>query len=70
MHQNTYIERMIDLSDPEGNVFLHMSSEEAAEAVASGEAQRIGQIDGQFALVQKQGKLVRMARSIGRPSMG
>jgi len=67
MHQNTYIERMIDLSDPEGNVYLNMSPEEAVEAVASGDAQRIGQIDGQFALVQKQGKLVRMARSIGRP---
>ena len=67
MHQNTYIERLIDLSDPEANVYLNMSSEEAVEAVASGDAQRIGQIDGQFALVQKQGKLVRMARSIGRP---
>ena len=51
MHQNSYIERMIDLSDPEANVYLNMSSEEAVEAVASGDAQRIGQIDGQFALV-------------------
>ena len=67
MSQSTYIERMIDLTDPEANVYLNMSSEEAIKAVASGDAQRIGQIDGQFALVQKQGKLVRMARSIGRP---
>lgn len=67
MHQSTYIERMIDLSDPEANIILNMSGEEAAAAVASGDAQRIGQIDGQFALVQKCGKLVRMARSIGRP---
>ena len=67
MHQSTYIERMIDLSDPDANIFLNMSDEEAAEAVASGDVQRVGQIDGQFALVQKRGKLVRMARSIGRP---
>ena len=67
MSESTYIERMIDLTDQEANVYLNMSPEEAIEAVASGDAQRVGQIDGQFALDQKQGKLVRMARSIGRP---
>lgn len=67
MSQSNYIERMIDLSDADANVILNMSHEEAAEVVASGDAERVGQIDGQFALVQKRGKVVRMARSIGRP---
>ena len=35
--------------------------------MASGDPERIRAIDGQFAIVQKRGNLVRMARSIGRP---
>lgn len=64
---HAYVERLINLMDPEANVLLNISNEEAEQAVASGDAARIGQIDGQFAIVQKEGKTVRMARSIGRP---
>ncbi|MFM9068036.1 MAG: asparagine synthase-related protein, partial [Planctomycetota bacterium] len=39
----------------------------AQEAVASGDATRVGQIRGQFAIVAKQGHFVRLARSLGRP---
>jgi asparagine synthase (glutamine-hydrolysing) len=53
--------------DPAGNVLLNMTPAEAAEAVASGDPERVRSIDGQFAIVQKRGNLVRMARSIGRP---
>lgn len=61
------IERLINLVDPAGNVFLNMSAEEALARVASGDPEKVRQIDGQFALIHKTGKIVRMARSIGRP---
>ena len=61
------IERLINLVDPAGNVFLNMSGEEALARVASGDPEQVRGIDGQFALIHKQGKIVRMARSIGRP---
>lgn len=61
------IERLINLVDPAGNLFLNMSADQALACVASGDPQQIRAIDGQFALIHKQGKIVRMARSIGRP---
>lgn len=61
------IERLVDLTDPSANVFLNMTPEEAAERVASGDPEQVRQIDGQFALVQKRGKIIRMARSLGCP---
>ena len=67
MSYQAYVERMIDMVDPAANVILNMSYEEAAERVAAGDPERVGEIDGQFAIVQKQGNIVRMARSIGRP---
>lgn len=66
MH-HAYVERVVDLLDPTGNVLLNMSVEEATERVESGDAARVREIDGQFALWAKRGNLVRMARSIGRP---
>jgi asparagine synthase (glutamine-hydrolysing) len=67
VHQFAYVERLVDLIDPNDNLLLNMTPQEAAEAVASGDPERIRAIDGQFAIVQKRGNLVRMARSIGRP---
>ena len=67
MHRQQTVERLIDLIDPCGNTLLNMSEQAAADAVAAGDPERIGQIDGQFAIVQKRGRIVRMARSIGRP---
>ncbi len=61
------IERLINLVDPAGNLFLNMTADEALARVASGDPQQVREIDGQFALIHKQGKIVRMARSIGRP---
>jgi asparagine synthase (glutamine-hydrolysing) len=61
------IERLINLVDPNGNVLLNMTPEEALAKVASGDPEQVRQIDGQFALIYKSGKIVRMARSIGRP---
>jgi asparagine synthase (glutamine-hydrolysing) len=61
------VARVIDLIDPAGNTLLNVSNEDAAAAVASGDPDRVRAIDGQFAIMQKCGKIVRMARSIGRP---
>ena len=66
MHTQT-IARVVDLIDPAGNVLLNMSADEAAEAVRSGDPEQVHRIDGQFAIVQRAGHIVRMARSIGRP---
>ncbi len=67
MHSVTTVERLVDLIDPNANVLLNMTNAEAAAAVASGDPQRVRAIDGQFAIIQKQGNVVRLARSIGRP---
>lgn len=66
MHQ-AYVERVVDLLDPSGNTLLNMTVEEATQRVESGDAARVREIDGQFALWAKRGNIVRMARSIGRP---
>ena len=67
MHQNAPIERLVDLSEPNVNIIFNMSLDEAIERVGSGDPERVRAIDGQFALVHRQGQIVRMARSIGRP---
>lgn len=61
------LERLVDLTDPAANVFLNMTADEALARLASGDPEQVRGIDGQFALVHKAGKTVRMARSIGRP---
>ncbi len=66
MH-HAYVERVVDLLNPAGNVLLNMNVSAATERVESGDPARIREIDGQFALWAKRGNLVRMARSIGRP---
>lgn len=67
MAEHAYVQRVVDLLDPSANILLNMSLEEARRRVAAGRAEQIRQIDGQFALLEQEGKLVRMARSIGRP---
>lgn len=66
MHQ-AYVERVVDLLDPAGNTLLNMTVEEATQRVESGDAAKVREIDGQFAVWAKRGNIVRMARSIGRP---
>ncbi|MEY4178361.1 MAG: hypothetical protein RLY70_1935 [Planctomycetota bacterium] len=61
------VERLVNLLEPAGNVLLNMTADEAVDAVASGDVERVRAIDGQFAIVAKRGHTVRMARSIGRP---
>lgn len=62
-----YVEDFENLLDPELNTIFNMSVEDAEKAVLSADPKEVRKIDGSFALVQKKGKEVFMARSIGRP---
>jgi asparagine synthase (glutamine-hydrolysing) len=65
--QHEYIERVVDLTEPEVNQLYGLSIEEAREIVLHGTADAVGRIAGSFALVAREGKAVRMARSLDRP---
>ena len=67
MHTTQAIERVVDLTDPRKNVLFNGTVDEARVLVASGDADAVRRIDGQFALVATSGQVVRLARSIGRP---
>lgn len=68
MNQVATIERVVDLVDPKQNILLNMSYDEAYQRVLSGDPQKVGEIEGQFSIVARDGKFVRLARSIGRPT--
>jgi len=57
----------VSLIDPSENQILNMSVEEAEQIVASGDREKVREIEGSFAIVTKDGKQVTMTRSIGRP---
>lgn len=57
----------VSLLDPGENQILNMSTEDAEQIVATGDAGKVRDIEGSFAIVTKQGQQVTMARSIGRP---
>jgi asparagine synthase (glutamine-hydrolysing) len=61
-----YIERLIDLTEPDANEIYNLSVEDARELVLN-HPQDVIQIQGSFALVARLGKTVRMARSLDRP---
>jgi asparagine synthase (glutamine-hydrolysing) len=62
-----YIERVVDLTEPDANQLYRLSVEEARELVLNGPAEAVGGIAGSFALVARAGKTVKMARSLDRP---
>jgi len=64
---NQYLERVVDLTDPSANRIINMTTEEARSRVLRGSADAVRKIDGSFALVAKEGKTVRLARSLDRP---
>jgi asparagine synthase (glutamine-hydrolysing) len=65
--QQQYIERVVDLTEPEANQFYRLTIEEARETVLNGTAEAVGRIAGSFAVVAREGKTVKMARSLDRP---
>jgi len=65
--QNKHVENFVNLLDYNQNIIFNMTPEEVKEAIISGDAERVRKIEGQFAIVEKVGQQVFMARSIGRP---
>ncbi len=65
--QNQPVQNFINLLDYNNNIIFNMTPEEVSEAIISGDANRVRKIEGQFAIVEKVGQQVFMARSIGRP---
>jgi asparagine synthase (glutamine-hydrolysing) len=66
MHSE-YIERVVDLTDPALNRIYNMGTEEARARVLRNDAEAVREIEGSFALLARDGKTVRMARSLDRP---
>src|SRR5881394_987988 len=64
---NQYLERVVDLTDSAANRILNMTVEEARQRVLSGKPDPVREIEGSFAIVARDGKTVRMARSLDRP---
>lgn len=62
-----YIERVVDLTDPDTNEIYNLTLDQARERVLNGRPEDVRGIDGSFALVAREGKRVRMARSLDRP---
>jgi asparagine synthase (glutamine-hydrolysing) len=62
-----YVERVVDLLDPAANRLFNCTVEEARASLLSGDAARVAGIDGSFALLARDGKMVRIARSLDRP---
>src|SRR5215467_13750059 len=65
--QAEYLERVVDLTDPAINRILNMTTDEARARILRGPAEAVREINGSFALVAKEGKIVRLARSLDRP---
>lgn len=51
-----YVSRIENLMDPQGNILLNMSLQEAQARVLSGDSDQVAQIDGQFAICVSEGK--------------
>lgn len=62
-----YVERVVDLLDPSLNRLHNLTLEEARARVLAGDPAAVREIDGSFALLAREGKTVRMARSLDRP---
>lgn len=67
MHDAQTIREVVDLTDSHRNIIFNMSIQEARDRVAAGDARRVREIDGHFALVAQHGNIVRMARSLQIP---
>ena len=62
-----YIERVVDLTGEDNHRIWNMSLEEARSRVLTGDAAAVREIEGSFALVAREGKTVRLARSLDQP---
>src|SRR2546421_1375422 len=61
------IDRVVVLLEPSLNRTHNVTADEARQRVLSGKPEHVREIDGSFALLARDGKTVRMARSLDRP---
>ena len=64
---NQYVERVVDLTDPQANQLYNLSADDARAILLTQPAEAMLQVQGSFALLAQKGKTVRMARSLDRP---
>ncbi len=62
-----YVEQVVNLLDPAANRLLNVTPDEAHHRVLSGDPAAVAGIEGSFALLARDGRTVRMARSLDRP---
>jgi asparagine synthase (glutamine-hydrolysing) len=62
-----YLARVVDLIDPATHRLYNLTVAEARRRVLAGTPEAVREIDGSFALVAREGKTVRLARSLDRP---
>ena len=62
-----YIERVVDLTEPDANQIFNFTLQQARAHLLTGSPDAVRQIQGSFALIAREGKTVRMARSLDRP---
>jgi asparagine synthase (glutamine-hydrolysing) len=67
MQYQVELERVVDLTDHHANRIYNMSEEAARARILNGSSEAVQEIEGSFALVARNGKTVRMARSLDRP---
>src|SRR4051812_14274006 len=61
------VDRLVDLIGVRTNALIGASPDAAADAVARGDVDRLAQTDGHFSAIGRDGRTVRLARSIGFP---
>lgn len=62
-----YVERVVDLTEPENNQIVNLTVEAARRQLMTGLPDAVRGIHGSFALLAQAGKTVKMARSLDRP---
>lgn len=62
-----YIERVVDLTEPGANQIYNLTIKEARNHLLTGKPEAVRGIQGSFALIAREGKTVKMARSLDRP---
>ena len=66
-HEQRPLRDVVDLTDPRLNSTAPMAVEEVRARVRSGDASRVREIPGHFAVVTRDGERVFLARSLGLP---
>ena len=66
MNTHAYVERVVDLTEPGANQIYNLSIEDARRLIFE-RPECAREIQGSFAIVARQGKTVKMARSLDRP---